>query len=66
MGMDKSFILLDKSDLMIGPGFSPSLEVAKTRNLISLSFFRSFIISLFLLPNFKIISVSIEYCSLIF
>ena len=65
MGMDKSLILLDNSDLIIGPGFSPSPEVAKTKNLIFLSSFNSFKISSFLFPNFKIISVSILNLSLI-
>ena len=59
MGMDKSLILLDNSDLIIGPGFSPSPEVAKTKNLIFLSSFNNFKISSFLFPNFITISVSI-------
>ena len=42
MGMDKSLILLDNSDLIMGPGSSPSLEVAKTKNLIFLSSLNSF------------------------
>ena len=59
MGMDKSFILLDNSELIIGPGFSPSPDVAKTKNLIFLSSFNNFKISSFLFPNLIIISVSI-------
>ena len=57
---------LNNNDLIIGPGFSPSSEVARTKNRMSSSSLKSLIISSTLLPNFKIISVSIENFFFIF